>query len=85
MLHFWSVAVISVVALHYQQKHGALGKSRETFLIALAYTILCYQIFEHKLTFLTALHIDVALWCMYVVTLFNRRYETLDDDDNEYR
>ena len=83
MLQFWSMAAISVYALHYQQKFGELGKSRETFLVALAYSIFCNRIMEYKLTFLTAIHIAVALWVMYIITLFSRRYETLDDDDDD--
>lgn len=59
MLHFWLVFAISVVALHYQHKYGELGKSRETFLVALAYSILCFEIFDYKLTFLTATLDDV--------------------------
>lgn len=85
MLHFWSIAAISVVAVHFQHKFGKLGKSRETFLVALAYSILCNRIMEYKLTFLTALQIAVALWVIYIITLFSRRYETLDDEDDGYR
>jgi hypothetical protein len=81
MLHVWLVAAISVVALHFQHKFGVLGKSRETFLVALAYTILCNQIIEFKMTFVIALQIDVVLWYIFVISIFKRRFETLDEDN----
>ena len=85
MLVFWSLAVITIIALHWQFKFGNTGQSFKAFCLAVPYTILTFQFYYHKMLFLTLFYVMMTMWIIVVVSLTISKQWAMDPKEEPYQ
>ena len=85
MLVFWSLAVITIIALHWQFKFGKTGQSFKAFCLAVPYTILTFQFYYHKMLFLTLFYVMMTMWIIVVVSLTISKQWAMDPKEEPYQ
>ena len=84
MLVFWSLAIITTIALHFQYKFGKTGQTFKTICIAVPYTILMSQFYDHKLLFLTLFYVVITLWIIVIVSMTISKRWAMDPKKEPY-
>ena len=77
MLLFWIIMVGSIILFDFQARRAFFGQSRETFIVALLYTIPVAWLFltDHHLLFLTTFIVFyVNFWVLHLATIGRKRY-----------
>ena len=77
MLLFWVVMIGSIILFDFQARRAFFGQSRETFIIALVYTIPVVLLYVngHKLLFLTTFIVFyLNFWVLHLATIGRKRY-----------
>jgi hypothetical protein len=77
MLIFWVVMIGSIILFDFQARRAFFGQSRETFVIALLYTIPVFWLFKtgHDLLFLTTFIVFyINFWMLFLATVGRKRY-----------
>ena len=86
MLVFWSIVVITTIALHWQFKFGKTGQTFKSICIAVPYTILTFQFLEnHKLLFIMMFfYVTLTLWIIVIVSMNVSKLWAMDPKEEPY-
>ena len=86
MLLFWSIAIITTIALHWLFKFGKTGQTIKALCIAVPYTILTFKILGvSKLLFIPMFfYVTISMWCIVIVSMSISKQWAMDPKEEPY-
>ena len=73
ILIFWTLALITMILLHFQYRFAIRGETLKTLMPAVIISGITYYFSYNKLLLLVLMYVFIAMWLIVLVSIFKPR------------